>query len=238
MLKASAGGGGIGLRLVQDEAELKRLFSAAEQQAGASFGDRALFLERYVERARHIEVQIAADKFGNAIHLFERECTIQRRNQKVIEESPSPVLTDALRQSLCETAVRGAIEIGYTNVGTMEFIFDEETQGFFFLEMNTRLQVEHPVTEAITGLDLVELQIRLAAGEPLPLEQSDVRRPVMRWRGGSMQKIRSRTSLRLVPLRDCTLPEDGVRLDFGVEEGSADPLLRPDDRKSDCTRCR
>lgn len=246
MLKASAGGGGIGLRLVQDEAELKRLFSAAEQQAGASFGDRALFLERYIERARHIEVQIAADKFGNAIHLFERECTIQRRNQKVIEESPSPVLTDALRQSLCETAVRGAKEIGYTNVGTMEFIFDEETQGFFFLEMNTRLQVEHPVTEAITGLDLVELQIRLAAGEPLPLEQSDVRTSGYAVEG----RLYAEDPVTYFPspgtIERLTLPEDGVRLDFGVEEGSAvspfyDPMIgkvivHADDRQSAISR--
>ena len=165
MLKSSAGGGGIGMHIVRNEEELLQSFSSAKQTAEASFGDDTVFLERFIERARHIEVQIAADKHGNSVHLFERECSIQRRNQKVIEESPSPFLNESMRERLCETAVKGVKEIGYTNLGTVEFIFDDETGEFYFLEMNTRLQVEHPVTEEITGLDLVELQLKIAVGE-------------------------------------------------------------------------
>ncbi|PTM57528.1 acetyl-CoA carboxylase biotin carboxylase subunit [Desmospora activa] len=230
MLKASAGGGGMGLRLVRDEEELKRLFASAQQQASSSFGDGSLFLERYVQDARHIEVQLAADRYGHVIHLFERECTIQRRNQKVLEESPSPVLSNALRNQLCETAVRGAKEIGYTNIGTMEFIFDEQSEQFYFLEMNTRIQVEHPVTEAITGLDLVELQIKLAQGEPLPLKQHDVRSTGYALEG----RLYAEDPKTFFPspgtIEQLQLPEEGVRLDFAVEEGSVvspfyDPMI-------------
>lgn len=230
MLKANAGGGGIGLRLVRDKEELKRLFSSAEQQASSAFGDGALFLEQFVEDARHIEVQLAGDLDGNVIHLFERECTIQRKNQKVIEESPSPALSDQLRRQLCETAVQGAKAIGYTNLGTMEFIFDTQTQRFYFLEMNTRLQVEHPVTEAITGLDLVDWQIRLAAGEPLPLKQDDVHSSGCAVEG----RLYAEDPVTFFPspgtIERLTLPTKGVRLDFAVEEGNVvspfyDPMI-------------
>jgi acetyl-CoA/propionyl-CoA carboxylase biotin carboxyl carrier protein len=175
LLKPSAGGGGKGMRVVRSEAELPEAIAGARREAANSFGDDTLLVERYVGNSRHIEVQVLGDAYGNVIHLGERECSLQRRHQKVIEEAPSPLLDTASRASMGRAAVDAAKAVGYTGAGTVEFIVDaDRPRDFFFLEMNTRLQVEHPVTECITGLDLVEQQIRIAAGERLPLEQSDI----------------------------------------------------------------
>lgn len=218
MLKASAGGGGIGMQLVENADELKKAYDSTKQKAESFFGDGALFLEKWINQPRHIEVQVAADEHGNVVHLFERECSVQRRNQKVVEESPSPYLDEALRQELLETAVRGVQHIGYKNVGTMEFIFDGE-KNFYFLEMNTRLQVEHPVTEEITGLDLVELQLKLAAGEKLPFGQEDIQK-----NGHSIEcRLYAEDPKTYFPspgtVSRMVLPEK-ARLDFAIEEGS------------------
>jgi propionyl-CoA carboxylase alpha chain len=169
MIKASTGGGGRGMRLVRTKAELASLLEVARQESHAAFGDGALFVEPYVEAARHIEIQILGDANGNVVHLFERECSIQRRHQKLIEESPSVALDEELRRALTSAALRAAREIGYVNAGTVEFLLAPDGR-FYFLEVNTRLQVEHPVTECVTGLDLARLQILIAAGEPLPVE--------------------------------------------------------------------
>lgn len=173
MLKASAGGGGIGMQVVHTEEELAAAFMSNSKRAEQFFGNGAMFMERLLENARHIEVQVIADSFGNVIHLFERECSIQRRNQKVIEEAPSAFISSETREKMGQVAVKAAKEIGYTNVGTIEFLVDEQEQ-FYFLEMNTRIQVEHAITEEITGLDIVKLQIDIASGKRLLLTQSDV----------------------------------------------------------------
>ncbi|WP_308123669.1 acetyl/propionyl/methylcrotonyl-CoA carboxylase subunit alpha [Modestobacter marinus] len=175
LLKPSAGGGGKGMRVVRDAGELPEQIAAARREARGSFGDDTLLVERYLGRARHIEVQVFGDTYGTVIHLGERECSLQRRHQKVVEEAPSPLLDTATRAAMGRAAVEAARAVGYTGAGTVEFIVDADSpRDFFFLEMNTRLQVEHPVTELITGLDLVELQLRVAAGEPLQIDQSDV----------------------------------------------------------------
>jgi propionyl-CoA carboxylase alpha chain len=174
MVKASAGGGGKGLRIVHHEKDLAQAIQSSQNEAKASFGDDRLFIEKFVTEPRHIEIQVMGDKHGNVIHLGERECSIQRRHQKVIEEAPSPFLDEATRQAMGAQAVSLAKAVGYDSAGTVEFIVDAE-RNFYFLEMNTRLQVEHPVTELVTGLDLVELMIRSAAGEKLPISQSEVK---------------------------------------------------------------
>ncbi len=173
LIKASAGGGGKGMRVVDKAGEMKEQMERAISEATSSFGDGSVFIEKYVSMPRHIEVQIIADKYGNVIHGFERECSVQRRHQKVVEESPSSIITPALRKQIGEAAVMVAKSCNYTSMGTVEFLMDEQLN-FYFLEMNTRLQVEHPVTEMITGLDLVDLQIRIARGEKLELKQEDL----------------------------------------------------------------
>jgi acetyl-CoA carboxylase biotin carboxylase subunit len=173
MLKAAAGGGGKGLRLVSTPAELAAAMERASSEAMSAFGDDRLYLEKALARPRHVEIQVLADHFGNAVHLFERECSLQRRHQKILEESPSPLLTPALREQMGEMALALVRRAEYRNAGTLEFLVDEERRPHF-LEMNTRLQVEHPVTEMVTGEDLVALQIRIAQGEPLPFGQKDL----------------------------------------------------------------
>lgn len=175
MLKASAGGGGIGMQLVQNEEELRKSFTGNQTRAKNFFGDGAMYLEKYIQNPRHIEIQLLADKLGNTVYLWERECSIQRRHQKVLEEAPSPFLDDVTRRKMGEAAVLAAQSLGYSNAGTIEFLVDAE-KNFYFLEMNTRLQVEHPVTEEITGIDIVEKQIRIASGEPLGFKQSEIKR--------------------------------------------------------------
>jgi acetyl-CoA carboxylase biotin carboxylase subunit len=173
LLKAVSGGGGKGMRLIERESELAAGWRDAASEAQNAFGDGRLYLEKYLSRPRHIEIQVLGDHHGHIIYLGERECSVQRRHQKVIEEAPSPIMTAELRRAMGEAAVKLACAGGYSNAGTVEFLVDEDRQ-FYFLEMNTRLQVEHPVTEMVTSLDLVKLQIRIAAGEPLPLAQQDI----------------------------------------------------------------
>src|SRR5919112_982898 len=175
LLKPSAGGGGKGMRVVRSKEELPDAIASARREARSSFGDDTLLVERYVGNSRHIEVQVLGDTHGNVVHLGERECSLQRRHQKVIEEAPSPLLDARMRARMGRAAVEAARAVGYTGAGTVEFIVDaDRPEDFFFLEVNTRLQVEHPVTEMVTGLDLVELQVRVAAGERLPIDQDDV----------------------------------------------------------------
>jgi acetyl-CoA carboxylase biotin carboxylase subunit len=228
LIKASAGGGGKGMRVVRSKDEIEWAIEAARREAERAFGDGALLLEKYIERARHVEVQILGDHHGNLVHLFERDCSLQRRHQKIIEESPSPVVDEELRRSICETAVKAARAIGYTNAGTVEFILSDE---FYFIEVNTRLQVEHPVTEMITGLDLVKAQIEIAEGKPLPFTQGEVRRS-----GHAIEARLYAEDDDLLPttgrIIDWRVPEAscGLRIDSGVDRGMEvgihyDPLL-------------
>jgi acetyl-CoA carboxylase biotin carboxylase subunit len=174
LIKAAGGGGGRGIKLARDPDELEGLLSLARSEAGAAFGDERLYLERFIAAARHVEVQIAADEHGEVVHLGERDCSVQRRYQKVIEEAPAPALEPAARDAIREAAVRFAKAIGYRNLGTVEFVVDADTGEHYFLEINCRIQVEHPVTEAVTGRDLVALQLDIADGERLPFAQDDV----------------------------------------------------------------
>ncbi|MBI5374945.1 MAG: acetyl-CoA carboxylase biotin carboxylase subunit [Candidatus Schekmanbacteria bacterium] len=173
MVKAAAGGGGKGMRIVHSEADMVSALRAARSEANSAFGDSAIYIEKYIENPRHIEIQVLADEHGNSVHLFERECSIQRRHQKIIEETPSPFVDDELRMRMGATALKAVNTVGYTNAGTVEFLVDEK-KNFYFLEVNTRLQVEHAITEIVTGIDLVQQQIKIAAGEKLPFEQKDL----------------------------------------------------------------
>jgi acetyl-CoA carboxylase, biotin carboxylase subunit len=175
LLKAAGGGGGRGIKLVHEAAQLPELFGLARAEAQAAFDDDRVYVERFIARARHIEIQIAADVYGNVVHLGERDCSVQRRYQKLVEEAPAPVLAERVREAIREAAVTLARALGYSNLGTVEFVLDADSGEFFFLEVNCRIQVEHPVTEELTGRDLVALQLRLADGEPLGFEQGDVR---------------------------------------------------------------
>lgn len=175
LFKAAAGGGGRGIKIVTEPKELREAFQTAAAEARGAFGDDTLYLERYIPNARHIEVQVLGDRFGNVIHVGERDCSLQRRYQKVIEEAPAPCLSETLREEIRQAGATIAREMGYENAGTVEFIVDQDREKFYFLEMNTRIQVEHPVTEMITGLDLVQQQIRIADGQPLAISQSEVR---------------------------------------------------------------
>ncbi|MEV5436016.1 biotin carboxylase N-terminal domain-containing protein [Streptomyces sp. NPDC052682] len=233
LLKPSAGGGGKGMRLVRDLAVLEDEIAAARREARASFGDDTLLVERWIDRPRHIEIQVLADAHGNVIHLGERECSLQRRHQKIIEEAPSVLLDERTRAAMGEAAVQAARSCGYRGAGTVEFIVSgEDPTSYYFMEMNTRLQVEHPVTELITGLDLVEWQLRVAAGEPLPFRQEDVRLTGHAVEARVCAEDPARGFLpsggTVLKLRE---PEgDGVRTDSGLSEGTEvgslyDPML-------------
>ncbi|HXE80068.1 MAG TPA: acetyl-CoA carboxylase biotin carboxylase subunit [Vicinamibacterales bacterium] len=234
LLKPSAGGGGIGMRVVREASALAAASEASRREARAAFGDDELYVERLIERARHVEVQVLGDAHGRVLHFFERECSVQRRHQKVIEESPSPAVTPALRQRMVAAAVAAARAAAYRNAGTVEFLVEGlgDEARFYFLEMNTRLQVEHPVTEAVTGVDLVAAQLRVASGEDLALDQEDIVQ-----RGHAIEcRIYAEDPLhgflpqagRVLRYREPSGP--GVRVDSGITEGAAvpvqyDPLL-------------
>jgi acetyl-CoA carboxylase biotin carboxylase subunit len=173
LIKPAAGGGGKGMRMVRTPRELEASLNVCRSEARAAFGDDSLYLERWLDENRHVEVQIAVDRYGHGIHLGERDCSVQRRHQKILEEAPTPALSEAARTELCERAIRAVVEAGYENVGTLEFLVDN-AGNFYFIEINCRIQVEHPVTEMLTGIDLVATQIRIAAGEPLGFNQADV----------------------------------------------------------------
>jgi propionyl-CoA carboxylase alpha chain len=232
LIKAAAGGGGKGMRIVKKESELKDSIISAKREALSGFGDDRIFIERYVEKSRHIEIQILGDEHGNVVHLGERECSIQRRHQKIIEESPSPRIDPFLREEMGQAAVKLAKKIKYCSAGTVEFLFDDKTDEFWFLEVNTRLQVEHPVTEEVTGIDLVAEQIKIARGDELEFAQDDID-----WHGHAIE-----ARLYAEDPGNNFLPEIGtlhaydtslaseVRWDSGVEEGSVigtdfDPML-------------
>lgn len=239
LIKASAGGGGKGMRVVNSSAEFADALASCKREAINSFGDDAVLIEKYVQRPRHIEIQVFGDTHGNCVYLFERDCSVQRRHQKVLEEAPAPGMTDALRKQMGEAAVAAAKAVNYVGAGTVEFIVEQtgydqpDSMKFFFMEMNTRLQVEHPVTEAITGLDLVEWQLRVASGEPLPLKQSE-----LRIHGHAIEAricaenpdnnfLPATGTLQVYRKPSCSsfaLPSDthaGVRIDDGVREGDS-----------------
>ncbi|WP_430437823.1 acetyl/propionyl/methylcrotonyl-CoA carboxylase subunit alpha [Oceanibaculum nanhaiense] len=230
LIKASAGGGGKGMKVVEQPADFAAQLASAKREAAASFGDEQMLIEKYLIRPRHIEIQIFADSHGNCVSLFERDCSVQRRHQKVIEEAPAPGMTEARRREMGDAAVAAAKAISYVGAGTVEFIVDAGGD-FFFMEMNTRLQVEHPVTEAITGLDLVEWQLHVAAGEPLPLAQQDLGINGHAFEARLYAEDPSRDFVpqtgRLAALR---FPDAGVRIDTGVREGDTvsvhyDPMI-------------
>lgn len=175
IVKASAGGGGKGIRIVRKKEELKEAFLSAQSETKAAFGDDSMYMEKLIEGARHVEVQILGDSFGNVIHLGERDCSLQRKNQKVLEETPCEVLSESTRAKICDSAVKAAKAAGYENAGTIEFLYDEDSDKYYFMEMNTRVQVEHPITEMVTGVDIVKEQIRIAAGEKLSYTQNDIK---------------------------------------------------------------
>lgn len=220
MLKASGGGGGIGMQLVHSEEDLIKAFAGNKKRAESFFGDGAMFLEKYIEEPHHIEVQILADSHGNVIPLWERECSVQRRNQKVVEEAPSPFISEDTRTKMLDAAVKAAKHIGYSNAGTIEFLVDRD-QNFYFLEMNTRLQVEHPVTEEITELDLVEQQLKVASGEVLTIRREDVQR-----KGHAIEvRIYAEDPKTFYPspgkITEFHLPQgEGIRNECSVEAGS------------------
>jgi len=225
LIKASAGGGGKGMRVVERAADMKEQMERAVSEAKSAFGDGSVFIEKYVGSPRHIEVQIIADKFGNVIHAFERECSVQRRHQKVVEETPSAIITPELRSKIGQAAVQVAKSCNYSSLGTVEFLVDEKLN-FYFLEMNTRLQVEHPVTEMITGLDLVEEQIKIARGEKLQLKQED-----LTINGHAIElRVYAEDPLNnfLPSIGTLTKYErpsgDGIRVDDGYEEGMTIPV--------------
>ncbi len=231
LVKAAAGGGGKGMRLVHQASELEAAFSAAAREAQSAFGDARVFLEKYITRPRHIEFQIFGDHHGNVVHLFERECSIQRRHQKIIEETPSPALTPQLRNAMGNAAVKAAEAMGYTNAGTVEFIFGEDGS-FYFLEVNTRLQVEHPITEMTVHQDLVRLQVQVAAGLPLPFSQDDLRQDGHAVECRIYAEDPARNFMPGVGTLDFYRPPQGpsIRLDSGVREGGEvtvhyDPML-------------
>lgn len=230
MLKASAGGGGIGMQVCHSDDELRQAFQSAKGRAKAYFGNDTMFLEKFIQNPHHIEVQIIADQHGNYLHALERECSIQRRHQKVIEESPSPFLDNETREKICQAAVEAAKAVSYTGVGTVEFIMDD-AKNFYFLEMNTRLQVEHPVTEEMTGLDLVALQLEIAKNHAISLSQSDI----VAKKHAIELRVYAEDPKTFLPspgtIQEYKPPViEGVRIDDGVEAGTQvtpfyDPMI-------------
>lgn len=225
LIKASAGGGGKGMRVVEKEEDFESQMQRAISEATSAFGDGSVFIEKFVASPRHIEIQVLADTHGNVVYLFERECSVQRRHQKVVEEAPSAVLTPEIRKAMGEAAVKVAKSCDYVGAGTVEFLLDEN-KNFYFLEMNTRLQVEHPVTELITGIDLVEMQIRVARGEVLPIKQED-----LQIKGHALElRVYAEDPLNdFLPsvgnLETYILPEgEGIRVDNGFEQGMDVPI--------------
>ncbi|NDW08543.1 acetyl/propionyl/methylcrotonyl-CoA carboxylase subunit alpha [Dysgonomonas sp. 520] len=221
IIKACAGGGGRGMRIVRKQSEMKQMYFSAASEAQSAFNNPEVFIEKYLENPRHIEVQIVADSYGNVIHLGERECSVQRKHQKLLEEAPSPALDEALRKRMTDAAISLAKEAGYVSLGTVEFLLDKD-KNFYFMEMNTRVQVEHPVTEMITGLDLIELQIRVANGEKLPITQNDVK--LNGWAIEcriNAEDVQSDFSPYLGVIKALKMPKgEGVRIDSGVTVGS------------------
>ena len=235
LIKAVAGGGGKGMRKVHAPAEFEAALASCRREALASFGDDKVLIEKYVTRPRHIEVQVFADGHGNAVHMFERDCSLQRRHQKVIEEAPAPGMDEVTREAVCSAAVRAALAVGYVGAGTVEFIADGSEglrpDRIWFMEMNTRLQVEHPVTEMITGLDLVEWQLRVASGEPLPLSQDQIQ---IKGHAIEARLYAENPATGFLPstgtLTHFRLPHEGLRIDSAVEEGGEvtpfyDPMI-------------
>jgi acetyl-CoA carboxylase, biotin carboxylase subunit len=206
MLKAVAGGGGRGIRLIQQPEEFDRIFTIAQNEVREAFRDDGIYFERYLARARHIEIQVLVDQYGHGVHLGERNCSCQRRNQKVLEESPSPHLSPELRQEIGTKAIRAVQQVGYRNAGTLEFLLDEQDR-YYFMEMNTRLQVEHPVTELVTSVDLVKEQIRIAAGLPMQLQQEDIQ-----FRGHAIE---------------CRITAEDASADFRPQTGTVERYLPP-----------
>lgn len=230
LIKAVAGGGGKGMRLVERAEDFEAALSACQREAENAFGNAHVLIEKYITKPRHVEVQVFGDTHGNAVYLFERDCSLQRRHQKVVEEAPAPGLSDDLRAALGDAAVKAVKALGYTNAGTIEFIMDSKTHDFYFMEMNTRLQVEHPVTEMVTGLDLVEWQLRVAAGEALPLAQDELR---LNGHAFEVRLYAEDPAHEFLPqvgkIKRFVMPE-GVRIDTGVEEGDSvsihyDPMV-------------
>lgn len=245
MLKASSGGGGIGMVKCENKEDLHKHFVSSQQRAKNYFGSGRMFIEKCIENARHIEVQVMGDTHGNIVHLFERDCSIQRRNQKVVEESPSPFLTESLRSKITEAAVEAAKAVNYVNAGTVEFVVSENGD-FYFLEMNTRLQVEHPVTESITGLDLVRWQIQIAQGDALPLAQNEIMS-----KGHAMEfRLYAEDPVTFFPapgkIEELVWPEmENVRIDAGYENGNQvtpfyDPMIAKiivsDSNRAECLK--
>jgi acetyl-CoA carboxylase biotin carboxylase subunit len=249
IIKATAGGGGKGMRVVHNDGSLVQSFHAARSEAERAFGCGDVYMEKYIERPRHIEFQILGDEHGNILHLGERDCSLQRRHQKLVEEAPSPALTPELRQAMGEAATRAARAVAYSNAGTIEFLLGADGR-FYFMEMNTRIQVEHPVTETVTGLDLIKEQIRIASGQPLPYQQSDVR-----WQGHAIEvRVNAENPARgFSPcpgrVEFCSFPGGpGVRIDSHVYSGYVIPphydsmigklIVSGRDRQEALVRCR
>ena len=238
LIKAVAGGGGKGMKRVDDPADFAAGLASAKREGAAAFGDDRVLIERYITRPRHIEVQVFGDKHGNVVHLYERDCSLQRRHQKVIEEAPAPGMSDAVRAAVTGAAIKAARAVNYVGAGTIEFIADAsdglKADGVWFMEMNTRLQVEHPVTESVTGVDLVEWQFRVAAGEPLPLKQDDIKLNGWAMEARLYAEDPANGFLPSIGRLDHFVMPEGIRVDN--RRGArwrGQPVLRPDDRQAD-----
>ena len=234
LIKAVAGGGGKGMKRVDDPADFAAGLASAKREGAAAFGDDRVLIERYITRPRHIEVQVFGDKHGNVVHLYERDCSLQRRHQKVIEEAPAPGMSDAVRAAVTGAAIKAARAVNYVGAGTIEFIADAsdglKADGVWFMEMNTRLQVEHPVTESVTGVDLVEWQFRVAAGEPLPLKQDDIKLNGWAMEARLYAEDPANGFLPSIGRLDHFVMPEGIRVDTGVEQGGEvsqfyDPMI-------------